>query len=170
MLDWSLAHREHPVAIRVPGTGVVSRPDLAPAVGTADANFDICRYKTVRRGSDIAILALGDFFELGEKVADLIADKTGTAPTLINPRFATEYDTVALDALADGHRVVVTIEDGVLDGGWGEGVCRYLANTDLRVASFGLPSAFPDRFSADKLLEESGMTVENMAEAAIELL
>lgn len=170
MLDWSLAHREHPVAIRVPGTGVVSRPDLAPAVGTADANFDICRYKTVRRGSDIAILALGDFFELGEKVADLIADKTGTAPTLINPRFATEYDTVALDALADGHRVVVMIEDGVLDGGWGEGVCRYLANTDLRVASFGLPSAFPDRFSADKLLEESGMTIENMAEAAIELL
>lgn len=170
MLDWSLAHREHPVAIRVPGTGVVSRPDLAPAVGTADANFDICRYKTVRRGSDIAILALGDFFELGEKVADLIADKKGTAPTLINPRFATEYDTVALDALADGHRVVVTIEDGVLDGGWGEGVCRYLANTDLRVASFGLPSAFPDRFSADKLLEESDMTIENMAEAAIELL
>lgn len=170
MLDWSLAHREHPVAIRVPGTGVVSRPDLAPAVGTADANFDICRYKTVRRGSDIAILALGDFFELGEKVADLIADKTGTTPTLINPRFATEYDTVALDALADGHRVVVTIEDGVLDGGWGEGVCRYLANTGLRVASFGLPSAFPDRFSADKLLEESGMTIENMAEAAIELL
>ena len=166
MLRWSLGHREHPVAIRVPGAGVVSRPDLASA---NDGDFGTARYRTVRRGSGIAILALGDFFELGERTADELAAR-GLEPTLVNPRFATELDTQALDELARTHRAVITLEDGVLDGGWGEKVARYLAPTDAHVRCFGLPREFVDRYDVDELLERCGLTVASLSDAAIELL
>ena len=115
MLSWSLDHREHPVAIRVPGIGLVSRPDLAPA---EDADYGAVRYNVVRQGRDVAVLALGDFFELGERVANHLAAEYGIEATLVNPRFATELDREFLDSLAAEHRVVVTLEDGILDGGW----------------------------------------------------
>ena len=126
MLSWSLDHREHPVAIRVPGIGLVSRPDLAPA---EDADYGVARYNVVRQGRDVAVLALGDFFELGERVANRLAAEYGIEATLVNPRFATELDREFLDSLAAEHRVVVTLEDGILDGGWGERVACYLACT-----------------------------------------
>ena len=112
MLSWSLDHREHPVAIRVPGIGLVSRPDLAPA---EDADYGVARYNVVRQGRDVAVLALGDFFELGERVANRLAAEYGIEATLVNPRFATELDREFLDSLAAEHRVVVTLEDGILD-------------------------------------------------------
>lgn len=115
MLSWSLDHREHPVAIRVPGIGLVSRPDLAPAEGT---DYSAVRYNVVRQGRDVAVLALGDFFEPGERVANRLAAEYGIEATLVNPRFATELDREFLDSLAAEHRVVVTLEDGILDGGW----------------------------------------------------
>ncbi|MBS4844215.1 MAG: 1-deoxy-D-xylulose-5-phosphate synthase, partial [Collinsella sp.] len=129
MLSWSLDHREHPVAIRVPGIGLVSRPDLAPA---EDADYGVARYNVVRQGRDVAVLALGDFFELGERVANRLAAEYGIEATLVNPRFATELDREFLDSLAAKHRVVVTLEDGILDGGWGERVACYLACTPVR--------------------------------------
>ena len=93
MLSWSLDHREHPVAIRVPGIGLVSRPDLAPA---EDADYGVARYNVVRQGRDVAVLALGDFFELGERVANRLAAEYGIEATLVNPRFATESSSTAL--------------------------------------------------------------------------
>ena len=126
MLSWSLDHREHPAAIRVPGIGLVSRPDLAPA---EDTDYSAVRYNVVRQGRDVAVLALGDFFELGERVANRLAAEYGIEATLVNPRFATELDREFLDSLAAEHRVVVTLEDGILDGGWGERVACYLACT-----------------------------------------
>ena len=126
MLSWSLDHREHPVAIRVPGIGLVNRPDLAPA---EDTDYSAVRYNVVRQGRDVAVLALGDFFELGERVANRLAAEYGIEATLVNPRFATELDRKFLDSLAAEHRVVVTLEDGILDGGWGERVACYLACT-----------------------------------------
>ena len=167
MLSWSLDHREHPVAIRVPGIGLVSRPDLAPA---GDADYSVARYNVVRQGRDVAVLALGDFFELGERVANRLAAEYGIEATLVNPRFATELDREFLDSLADEHRVVVTIEDGILDGGWGERVACYLACTPLRTRTFGIAKGFPDRYDPNVLLEQNGMTVENMAAEAVRLL
>lgn len=140
MLSWSLDHREHPVAIRVPGIGLVSRPDLAPAEGD---DYGVARYNVVRQGRDVAVLALGDFFELGERVANRLTAEYGIEATLVNPRFATELDREFLDSLAAEHRVVVTLEDGILDGGWGERVACYLACTPLRTRTFGIAKGFP---------------------------
>lgn len=167
MLSWSLDHREHPVAIRVPGIGLVSRPDLAPA---EDTDYSAVRYNVVRQGRDVALLALGDFFELGERVANRLAAEYGIEATLVNPRFATELDREFLDSLAAEHRVVVTIEDGILDGGWGERVACYLACTPLRARTFGIAKGFPDRYDPNELLAQNGMTVENMATEAVRLL
>lgn len=167
MLSWSLDHREHPVAIRVPGIGLVSRPDLAPA---EDTDYSAVRYNAVRQGRDVAVLALGDFFELGERVANRLTAEYGIEATLVNPRFATELDREFLDSLAAEHRVVVTLEDGILDGGWGERVACYLACTPLRTRTFGIAKGFPDRYDPNELLAQNGMTVENMAAEAVRLL
>ena len=167
MLSWSLDHREHPVAIRVPGIGLVSRPDLAPA---EDTDYSAVRYNVVRQGRDVAVLALGDFFELGERVANRLAAEYGIEATLVNPRFATELDREFLDSLAAEHRVVVTLEDGILDGGWGERVACYLACTPVRTRTFGIAKGFPDRYDSNELLAQNGMTVENMAAEAVRLL
>lgn len=167
MLSWSLDHREHPAAIRVPGIGLVSRPDLAPA---EDTDYSVARYNVVRQGRDVAVLALGDFFELGERVANRLAAEYGIETTLVNPRFATELDREFLDSLAVEHRVVVTLEDGILDGGWGERVACYLACTPLRARTFGIAKGFPDRYDPNELLAQNGMTIENMAAEAVRLL
>lgn len=167
MLSWSLDHREHPAAIRVPGIGLVSRPDLAPA---EDTDYSVARYNVVRQGRDVAVLALGDFFELGERMANRLAAEYGIEATLVNPRFATELDREFLDSLAVEHRVVVTLEDGILDGGWGERVACYLACTPLRTRTFGIAKGFPDRYDPNELLAQNGMTVENMVAEAVRLL
>ena len=176
MLSWSLEHREHPAAIRVPAAGMRHRPDLAPAAGT---NYAAVRYQVVRPGGSgdegsgaprLAVLALGDFFELGEQLCDRLAAEHGIDPMLVNPRFATELDRDFLDGLATTGTAVVTIEDGILDGGWGEKVARYLACTPSRVRSFGVAKAFPDRYDPAELLAQNGMTVENMATEALRLL
>ena len=116
------------------------------------------------------MLALGDFFELGERVANRLAAEYGIEATLVNPRFATELDREFLDSLAAEHRVVVTLEDGILDGGWGERVACYLACTPLRTRTFGIAKGFPDRYDPNELLAQNGMTVENMAAEAVRLL
>lgn len=167
MLSWSLDHREHPVAIRVPGIGLVSRPNLAP---TEDTDYSAVRYNVVRQGRDVAVLALGDFFELGERVANRLTAEYCIEATLVNPRYATELDREFLDSLAAEHRVVVTLEDGILDGGWGERVACYLACTPLRTRTFGIAKGFPDRYGPNELLAQNGMTVENMAAEAVRLL
>lgn len=167
MLSWSLDHREHPAAIRVPGIGLVSRPDLAPV---EDTDYSAVRYNVVRQGRDVAVLALGDFFELGERVANRLAAEYGIEATLVNPRFAAELDRKFLDSLVAEHRVVVTLEDGILDGGWGERVACYLACTPVRARTFGIAKGFPDRYDPNELLAQNGMTVENMAAEAVRLL
>ena len=140
MLSWSLDHREHPVAIRVPGIGLVSRPDLAPA---EDTDYSAVRYDVVRQGRAVAVLALGDFFELGERVTNRLAAEYGIEATLVNPRFATELDRESLDGLAAEHRVVVTLEDGILDGGWGERVACYLSCMPVRTEAMRSTTSMP---------------------------
>ena len=166
MLSWSLEQREMPVAIRVP---VVSAP--APADGPAcdDAAFDTPAYQVVRSGSKIAVLALGDFFDLGAQVVDEIERRSGERATLVNPRFITGLDHACLQRLSRTHDLIVTIEDGVLEGGWGEKVARYLGPLGTRVRCFGVHAGFPDRYDPKELLAHDGMTVDAMATEALRL-
>lgn len=165
MLSWSLDQRDHPVAIRVPVAA-----DAPARMLPADAAYDHPAYRTARAGSRIAVLALGDFYPLGERVADEIERRAGFAPTLVNPRFVTELDKPFLTGLVHAHRLVVTLEDGVLEGGWGEKVARYLGPLGVRVRCHGVHIGFPDRYDPAELLARNGMTVDAMAKDALELL
>lgn len=166
MLDWSLDQQDVPVVIRMPIGSPASRPELAPA---DHATFDTPSYQVVREGSDVALLALGGFFSLGEQVADALAQHDVQA-TLVNPRFATELDGDFLRTLPERHRVVITLEDGVLEGGWGEKVARHLAPTSVRTRCYGIPRNFYDRFDPRELLASCGITVEGIANDALKLL
>lgn len=156
MLAWALDRAESPVAIRVPVAGAASRPDFSRPAGGYARGAEV-----VRRGSRVALLALGDIFPLGEQVADKLA-ACGIDATLVNPRLATTVDEDLLGRLAAGHDAIVTIEDGVLDGGFGERVARALSCDDVRVRCYGLPRAFADRYDPSALLESCGMTAEGI--------
>ena len=164
MLSWSIGHEGGPVAIRVPVADVASRPDFAQAEDYTHG------WETLHEGSDVAILALGDFLSLGERVTDELATH-GVDATLINPRLATTPDEALLSELAEKHRVVVTLEDGVLDGGFGERCARVLAaRDDVRALCYGLPLAFVDRYDPSDLLASCGITVEKITKDALEAL
>ena len=161
MLSWSIEHEGGPVAIRVPvAGGVTSRPDFARSDDYAHG------WEVLRKGSQIALLALGDFLPLGEKIADALA-VDGVSATLVNPRLATTPEEDLLGRLAADHRVIVTLEDGILDGGFGERCARALAAGDVRTLCYGLPRAFVDRYDPAELLARCGITVEGIAADAL---
>lgn len=166
MLDWSLDQQDMPVVIRMPIGSPTSRPKLA---STDYETFGTPSYQVVREGADVAILALGGFFSLGEQVTDALAQH-GVQATLVNPRFATELDEDFLRTLPERHRVVITLEDGVLEGGWGEKVARFLATTDVHTRCYGIPRNFYDRFDPQELLASCGITVEGIANDTLKLL
>lgn len=158
MLDWAVEQKDYPVAIRVPAAGVVTsgRP--------VDADYSqLNQYEVIEKGSNVAILALGDFYTLGEKAAALLK-KAGIDATLINPRFITGLDDELLESLKSGHSVVATLEDGVLDGGFGEKIARFYGTSDMKVLNFGLKKEFLDRYNVEDVLKENHLTPQQIAE------
>lgn len=157
MLDWSIEQTKHPVAIRIPCNGVhhSGKP--------ADTDYsDLNRYKITKQGEKTAIIALGDFYQMGEELAELIEKKTGTAPTLINPRFITGIDKALLDDLKKNHDKVITLEDGILDGGFGEKIARCYGSSDVKVWCYGLKKEFIDRYSVEDVLKANHLTPEQI--------
>lgn len=157
MLEWSMKQTAHPVAIRVPANGVL----LAGAQPAQDYS-QLNQYQVTQKGSQVAILALGDFYQMGEAAAKLLEEKTGTTPTLINPRFITGQDTDLLESLKQEHRVIVTLEDGILDGGFGEKIARFYGAEDTKVLNFGLKKEFLDRYRLEDVLQENHLTPEQI--------
>ena len=165
MLDWSIEQNEYPVAIRVPENGVViTGREFDKDYG------DLNKYQITQSGSDIAIIALGSFYRLGEEAAKEIESKTGKKPTLINPRFITGTDDALLSDLMKEHSVVVTLEDGVLDGGFGEKIARFYGRDNVKVLNYGLKKEFEDRYDHNALLVENRLTKEQIAEDVCGLL
>ncbi len=159
MLGWAIRQREYPVAVRVPGATVVE----------SGRNFDtdyseLDRYRLTRRGDTVAVVALGSFYALGEAVADKLRADAGIDATLINPRYITGVDEQMLDALKADHRIVVTLEDGVLDGGFGEKIARYYGDSDMRVLNYGVRKEFADRYAIGELLEKNRLTDAQIVE------
>lgn len=151
MLDWSIEQTDYPVMIIMPGNEVTYRK--------ADKNYDqIGRFKVEQQGEKVAILALGDFYQMGESLAAAVKEKLGFTPTLVNPRFASTIDTALLDSLKADHTLVVTLEDGIIDGGFGQKVSAFYSTSDMKVKNYGLEKKFYDRYDPAKLLEELGMT------------
>ncbi len=164
MLDWSLEQTEHPVAIRVPIQYISDGKPVTKNFG------DLNRYEMTQKGSEIAIVALGSFYPLGVAAAEKIAQKTGITPTLINPYYITGLDTDCLKQLKKNHRVVLTLEDGVLDGGFGEKIARFYGDSKVRTKCFGLKKEFLDRYEVSEVLRENHLTAEQIAEDAVTML
>lgn len=156
MLDWSLEQTHHPVAIRVP-VGPLRSTGKAD---TTDYN-QLYQNEVVQAGSKVAVMGVGNFFGLAEEVIAALA-KENIQATLINPKFISGVDEKLLTELANNHQVVVTLEDGITDGGYGQTIASFLGNTDVKVQNYGLDKAFHDRYVASELLAENGITVENI--------
>lgn len=158
MLDWSIEQNDHPVAIRVP-ISVVSDGKKV----TKDFS-KLNEYEVTQNGSKIAIVALGSFYSVGAKTAEIIENKTGVKPTLINPIYITGTDDKLLEQLKENHDIVITVEDGVLDGGFGEKIARFYGNSDIKVLNYGLKKEFLDRYNPEEIVKVNRLTPEQIAE------
>lgn len=158
MLDWSIDQTDHPVAIRMPGGSPISTGEAV--------NPDFSRlneYQVAHRGAKVALLGLGSFFSLAQQAAALLKTQTGIDATVINPRFITGLDEKLLRELTADHDVVVTLEDGQLDGGFGEKIARFYGADAVKVLNFGLKKEFLDRYDLEQVLRDNHLTPEQIA-------
>lgn len=155
MLEYSYSQNEHPVAIRVPNVPLVS-------TGVEDkTDYSILnKFKVEEKGSKVAILGLGNFFSLAKEVKQEIKQKLNIDATLINPRFMTGVDEELLENLKKDHDIVITLEDGLIDGGFGEKITRFYGNSNMKVLNFGGKKEFTDRVPLDELYRRYHLTKE----------
>lgn len=157
MLDWSIEQKEYPVAIRAPKGKLISNNEKV------DLDYsDLNKYKVCKNGSEVAVLALGNFYKLGENVVDELYKQCGISATLINPRYITGIDEDLLNKLKKNHKLIITLEDGILDGGFGEKIARFYGDDSIKVKCFGLKKKFIDRYNVNEVLIENGLTVEQI--------
>lgn len=165
MLDWSIEQTDYPVAIRVPGGEVISDGKKV----TKDFS-KLNKYEVIKKGSKVAIIGLGTFYSLGENVAEKVAEKTGVNPTVINPYYITGTDNDLLSDLKKDHDMVITIEDGILDGGFGEKISRFYGDSDMKVLNFGLKKEFLDRYVVDDVLKATHLTADQIVDDIINII
>ena len=155
MLDWSIEQTEHPVAIKLPGGEMVSDGKQI----TKDFSV-LNKYEMTQQGKKVAFIGLGTFYSLAVGAAAELEKKTGVKPTVINPYYITGTDEQMLEELKKEHDVIVTIEDGILDGGFGEKIARFYGDSAIKVLNFGLKKEFPDRYGVDEMLKKNHLTKE----------
>ena len=155
MLDWSIEQTEHPVAIKLPGGEMVSDGKRI----TKDFSV-LNKYEMTQQGKKVAFIGLGTFYSLAVEAAAEFEKKTGVKPTVINPYYITGTDEQMLEELKKENDVVVTIEDGILDGGFGEKIARFYGDSVVKVLNFGLKKEFPDRYNVDEILKKNHLTKE----------
>ena len=161
MMRWAILQDQKPIAIRMPSNGVVHTAD------TVDADYSYeSKYKVMHEGSKVAVIAAGSFYQKGENVVRLLADK-GIDATLINPRYLNEVDKDALETLKTNHNLVVTLEDGCKDGGFGERIASYYGTSDMKVLVCGVKKGLYDRYDVEQLLEDNRLLDEQIVEDII---
>lgn len=159
MMEWGIEQDKYPVAIRVPNINVVST-----GISVEPDFHNINTYIKVESGKDIAIIGLGNFYHLGKKVKEKLKSEIGVDATLINPRFISGIDEKLLYELLEEHKLVITLEDGVLDGGFGEKISRFYCDKNIKVLNFGADKEFTNGVSKDELYERYHLTEELIVE------
>lgn len=157
MMAWGIQQTSHPVAIRVPG-GTVTHSDEQFDEDYSELN----RFKMTHKGSKVAIVALGAFYGLGKQVAALLKEQKGIDATLINPRYITGLDEKMLESLKADHEKVITLEDGALEGGFGEKIARFYGDSDMRTLCFGIKKGLYDRYDYQQLAKDNELTPEQI--------
>ena len=164
MLDWAVKQNERPVAIRVPLQVISGGKKVKKDWGALN------KYEVAQKGEKAAIIALGNFYGLGLEAAKAVEAKTGFKPTVINPYYITGVDEELLESLKASHKVVITLEDGILDGGFGEKISRFYGSSDMKVLNYGLKKEFLDRFNVEEVLKKNRLTPELIAQDAAALM
>ena len=164
MLRWAIKQEKTPVALRVPTGEVVHTTEQVDAEYACEP-----QYKVVHRGSKVAVVAAGSFYQKGESVVGLLAEK-GIDATLINPRYLNDVDAATLDALKPDHQLVVTLEDGCKDGGFGERIAAYYGTSDMKVLVCGVKKGLYDRFDVEQLLSDNRLLDAQIVEDALAAL
>lgn len=159
MLDWGIEQNKYPVIIRVPNEEPIER-DINIQKDYSVLN----KYKVEKKGEDIAIIALGSFFTLGQKLEKELKDKKDINATLINPRYITGIDIELLEKLKLKHNMIITLEDGELDGGFGEKITRFYGNSSMKVLNYGANKEFTDRKSLQELYKNYHLTTNQIIE------
>lgn len=157
MLAWGIKQTSHPVAIRVPG-GAVTHSDEQFDEDYSELN----RFKMTHKGSKVAIVALGAFYGLGKQVAEMLKEQKGIDATLINPRYITGLDEEMLKSLKADHEKVITLEDGALEGGFGEKIARFYGDSDMKTHCFGIKKGLYDRYDYQQLAKDNELTPEQI--------
>lgn len=157
MMAWGIQQTAHPVAIRVP-SGAVTHSDEQFDEDYSELN----RFKMTHKGCKVAIVALGAFYGLGKQVAALLKEQKGIDATLINPRYITGLDEEMLESLKADHEKVITLEDGALEGGFGEKIARFYGDSDMRTLCFGIKKGLYDRYDYQQLAKDNELTPEQI--------
>ena len=164
MMRWAILQDKKPIAIRVPSNGVVH------TTANVDEEYGYeSKYKVMHEGSKVAIIAAGSFYQKGENVVRLLADK-GIDATFVNPRYLNEVDADTLEALKTNHKLVVTLEDGCKDGGFGERIASYYGTSDMKVLVCGVKKGLYDRYNVEQLLEDNRLLDEQIVEDVLALI
>ena len=164
MMRWAILQDKKPIAIRVPSNGVVHTTE------NVDEEYSYeSKYKVMHEGSKVAIIAAGSFYQKGENVVRLLADK-GIDATLVNPRYLNEVDADSLEALKTNHKLVVTLEDGCKDGGFGERIASYYGTSDMKVLVCGIKKGLYDRYDVEQLLKNNRLLDEQIVEDVLALI
>lgn len=164
MLRWAIRQEAKPIAIRVPSNGVVHTTE------DVDEEYSYTpKYKVAHEGSQVAIIAAGSFYQKGENVAHLLAEK-GIDATLINPRYLHAVDAEALESLKARHQLVVTLEDGCKDGGFGERIASYYGTSDMKVLVCGVKKDLYDRFDHQQLLADNRLLANQIADDILNII
>ena len=164
MLKWAILQDKKPIAIRIPSNGVIHTSDKVDEVYSYES-----KYKVTHKGSKVAVIAAGSFYQKGENVVKILAEK-GIDATLINPRYLNEVDATTLDSLKANHKLVVTLEDGCKDGGFGERVTSYFSASDMKVLVGGVKKDLYDRFDVHQLLSDNRLLDEQIVEDILEII
>lgn len=164
MLRWAIDQDRKPIAIRVPSNGVNHTAE------PVDTEYSYTpQYKVARQGSQVAIIAAGSFYQKGENVADILAAK-GINATLINPRYLNAVDAETLDSLKAEHRLIVTLEDGCKDGGFGERIASYYGTSDMKVLVSGVKKDLYDRYNLRQLLADNRLLDEQIVDDILAII
>ncbi len=164
ILKWAILQDKKPIAIRIPSNGVIHTSDKVDEVYSYES-----KYKVTHKGSKVAVIAAGSFYQKGENVVKILAEK-GIDATLINPRYLNEVDATTLDSLKANHKLVVTLEDGCKDGGFGERVASYFSTSDMKVLVGGVKKDLYDRFDVHQLLSDNRLLDEQIVEDILEII
>lgn len=164
MLRWAILQDKKPIAIRMPSNGVNhAERDVDTEYGYEP------KYKVAHKGTEVAVIAAGSFYQKGENVVRLLAEK-GIDATLINPRYLNAVDAATLNALEADHRLVVTLEDGCKDGGFGERIAAFFGTSDMKVLVGGIKKDLYDRFDHQQLLSDNRLLDDQIADDILKIV